>query len=98
MVNVFLFLQDVWLEDGGNKNSYPFIIVGKHRSYPLKRSLLQFQNLPRACRHIKWAKMYLYFIYSHKQSSMSVTQAPYISRPLQMHQVYIELALLVLRM
>ena len=79
--------QDVWLEGSSNKNSYDFIIVAKHPQYPNKRSLLQFESLPKGCIHIKWAKMYVYFLYAHKSSWQSVQSAPYISRTLQVYQV-----------
>ena len=79
--------QDVWLEGRSNKNSYEFIIVAQHPQYPNKRSLLQFESLPSGCTHIKWAKMYVYFIYAHKASWQSVELAPYISRTLQVYQV-----------
>ena len=78
--------KDVWLE-GGNKNSYNFLIVGKHPQYPKKRFLIQFENIPSTCRSIQWAKMYVYFWYAHKASWQSVQQAPYIVRQLQVHQV-----------
>ena len=79
--------KDVWLEGGGNKNHYNFLIVGKHPQYPKKRFLVQFEDIPSTCRHIQWAKMYLYFWYAHKASWQSVKQAPYIQRQLQVHQV-----------
>ena len=78
--------KDIWLE-GGNKNSYNFLIVGKHPQYSKKRFLIQFEDIPSTCQHIQWAKMYLYFWYAHKASWQSVQQVPYISRQLQAHQV-----------
>ena len=54
----------------------------------LKRSLLQFQDLDAACTHVKWAKMYVHYAYGHKASGKTPAQVPYISRPLQVHQVY----------
>ena len=80
--SLYLF-QDVWLETSYvNYNSQPYLLVAKHLSYAMKRSLLQFQDLPRDCTHIKWAKMYIYYIYAHKPSWMTVAEAPFISRPL----------------
>lgn len=79
--------QDVWLEGSSNKNNYEFIIVAKHPQFANKRSLLQFESLPAGCTHIKWAKMYVYFLYAHKASWQSVQSAPYISRTLQVYQV-----------
>ena len=78
--------KDVWLE-GGNKNSYNFLIVGKHPQFPKKRFLIQFEDIPSTCRHIQWAKMYLYFWYAHKASWQSIQTVPYISRQLRVHQV-----------
>ena len=79
--------KDVWLEGSSNKNSYNFLIVGKHPSYAKKRFLVQFEDIPSTCRHIQWAKMYLYFWYAHKASWQSVQAAPYIARQLEVHQV-----------
>ena len=75
------------LERTTNQNSLEFLIVGQHVGFPKKRSLLQFEDLPSTCTHINWAKMYVYFSYSHKASFNTVDEAPYISRPLEVHQV-----------
>ena len=82
-------VQDVWLENSRNYNSYPWLLVGRHPQYPKKRSLIQFANLPSSCpaNKIRWAKMYLYLQYAHKPSWHSVTRSPYTSRPIQVHMV-----------
>lgn len=43
--------EDTWLENTGVKGYYTFIIVGKDRSYPKKRSILKFNigSLPSNC-------------------------------------------------
>ena len=80
--------QDSWLEGGSNRGgSHIYLLVGLHPQYPKKRFLVQFENLPSSCTSIKWAKMYLYFVYAHKASWQSVYTAPYIERDLQVHQV-----------
>lgn len=79
--------KDVWLEGNSNKNSYNFLIVGKHPQYAKKRFLVQFENIPSTCSRVKWAKMYIYFWYAHKASWQSVQSAPYIPRELKVHQV-----------
>ncbi|XP_031563441.1 uncharacterized protein LOC116298980 [Actinia tenebrosa] len=83
-------VQDVCLERGStNFNYLQYLLVGRHPQYPKKRSLVQFENLPLECpvHKIRWAKMYLYFAYSHKASGHTVIQTPYISRPIQVHLV-----------
>ena len=79
--------QDVYIHDSSNYNFYDFLIVAKHPGYPKKRKLLQFQDLPSTCKQIKWAKMYIYYWYSHKPSSMTEQQVPSIARTLQVHQI-----------
>ena len=62
--------QDVTLERGSvNFNSLEYLIVSKHPGYPNKRSLVQFEDLPRSCpsSNILSAKMHLYYEYSTKQ-------------------------------
>lgn len=40
-------VQDVWLErSNANYNNLDSLIVGEHLGFPLKRSLLQFEDLP----------------------------------------------------
>ena len=78
---------DVIVYDGSNQNNLNFLIVGNHPGYPLKRSLVKFEDIPSDCTNIKWAKMYLYFWYSHKASFRSDSDVPYIPRPLQVRQV-----------
>ena len=82
--------QDVWLESGNrNYNNYEYLIVSKIPEYPNKRSLVQFEDLPSSCpsKNVASAKMYLYYIYSHKPSFMSAKRVPFIPRYLQVHLV-----------
>lgn len=83
-------VQDVALESpGGNFNYLRFLMVSKHPQYPNKRSLVQFEDLPRACpsNKIKHAKMYLYYVYAHKPSWHSIRRTPFIPRYLEVHMV-----------
>ena len=79
--------DDVFVEREYNQDSYNFLIVGNHPRYPLKRTLVKFEDIPSNCKSIQWAKMYLYFWYSHKASFMSDEEVPYIPRPLQVNQI-----------
>ena len=82
--------QDVTLERGSqNFNSLEYLIVSKIPMYPNKRSLVQFEDLPSSCpsKNVTSAKMYLYYIYSHKPSFMSAKRVPFIPRYLQVHLV-----------
>ncbi|NKC16170.1 MAG: hypothetical protein GKR94_29385 [Gammaproteobacteria bacterium] len=82
--------QDVTLErEGKNYNYLKYLLVAKHPQYPLKRSLVQFEDLPTACsaNDILIANMYLYFHYAHKASSQSVAEAPNIFRPLAVQRI-----------
>ena len=78
-------VKDVSLERG--TINYKYLLVGLHLGFPKKQSLLQFEDLPSQCTTIHWAKMYLYYVYSHKASFQSVQQAPFISRNIQVHEV-----------
>ena len=81
-------VKDVSLErTTSNYNYLQYLVVGFHTGYPKKRSLLQFEDLPSQCTTIHWAKMYLYYVYSHKASFQSVQQAPFISCNIQVHEV-----------
>lgn len=79
--------DDVFVYNGGNQDHFDFLIVGNHPGYPLKRTLVKFENIPYACKSVLWAKMYLYFWYSHKASFRSDQSVPYIPRPLQVNQI-----------
>ena len=89
---------DIWEtipEDHGghishkDRGPHGFVIVGKMPEYSRKRILTQFEDIPEAYRgwHVKWAKMYLYYWYSHKASWQSQQEAPSIPRDLQVHQM-----------
>lgn len=81
-------VQDITLERGHmNHSSLHYLIVGLHPRYPKKRSLVQFHSLPSTGIEVISAKMYLYLVYSHKATFQTVTEAPYISRTLQVHLV-----------
>ena len=79
--------QDVVIYDSSNHNNDNFLIVGKHTGSPVKRMLLQFEDLPSTCNEIEWAKLYVGYWFSYKDSSMTVQQVPFIVRPLQVHQI-----------
>ena len=75
--------DDVFVYNGYNQDFYDFLIIGKHPGYPLKHTLVKFEDIPHTCKSIQWAKMYLYIWYSHKASFMSDAEVLYIPRPLQ---------------
>jgi len=82
--------QDVSLERSyRNYNYLRYLMVSKHPQYPNKRSLVQFENLPRRCpcSKIQSAKMYLYYVYAHKASWHPITYTPFIPRYMQVHLV-----------
>ena len=79
--------QDVFIYDNSNHNKSNFLIVGKHTDFPKKRMLLQFQDIPKSCEEIEWAKMYIRYWFSYKDSSMTVKEVPFIVRTLQVHQI-----------
>ena len=81
-------VEDVTLERGSmNFNYLEYLIVGLHPSFPKKRSLLKFEDVPRACSVVNSAKMYLYYQYSHKASFYTDAQVPFITRTIQAHRV-----------
>ena len=81
-------LEDVFLERStSNFNRNAWLIVGAHIQFPKKRSLLRFEDIPSACTNVNHAMMYLYYLYSHKASWQSVTQAPFITRTIQAHRI-----------
>lgn len=63
---------------------YDFLVVGMHPGYPLKRSLLKFEDLPSTCREVISAEMHVHYWYGHKPSFM---QVPWTPRPIQARQV-----------
>ena len=82
-------VQDVFLEGSRNYNNLEHLIVSKLPDYPNKRSLVQFEDLPRQCSasQIQSAKMFLYYAYAHKASWHSITYTPFIPRHLEVHLV-----------
>jgi len=81
-------VEDVTLERGSrNFNYLEYLIVGFHPGYPKKRSLLRFGNVPSTCGVVNYAKMYLFYQYSHKASFYTDAQVPFISRTIQAHRV-----------
>ena len=81
-------VEDVTLERGyTNFNYLEYLITSFHPSFPKKRSLLRFENLPSGCRSVNYARMYLYYVYSHKAGYQSDTQVPFITRTIRAHRV-----------
>ena len=82
--------QDVSLERATrNYNWLPYLMVSKHPDFPNKRSLVQFENVPRSCPSSKIlsAKMYLYYVYAHKPSWHSIHKTPFVPRYLQVWHI-----------
>ena len=80
--------EDVWIENSyNNYNYYPWLLLGTHPGYPLKRSLMKFQDIPRECKYPFEAALHLYFVYAHKPSFMSEAQVPAIKRYVVAHTV-----------
>ena len=83
--------EDVTLERGStNFNYLPYLIVGTHPGYPLKRSLMKFQNIPTYasdCNLPLEATLHIYFVYAHKASFMSESQVPALTRYITAHTV-----------
>ena len=79
--------DDVFVYSGDDQDFRDFLIIGKHPDYPLKRTLVKFEDIPHTCKSVQWAKMYLYFWYSHKASFMSDAEVSYIPRLLQVNQI-----------
>ena len=79
--------QDVYIRDGPNRNNDNYLAVAKHTGLPKNRILLQFEDLPSGCSEIKWAKMYLKYFFSYKDSTMTVQQVPFIVRTLKVHKI-----------
>ena len=80
-------IGDVFLERNRNQNRHDFLIVGIHPHYPLKRTLLKFEDIPSSCHAIETANAYVYYWYAHKASWQTEEQAPFIPRPIQARQV-----------
>ena len=81
-------IKDVFLENSGNKNYHTILIAGYHPGYPIKRSLLKFEDIPSVqCVCVRRAEMHIYYWYGHKASFQTEQEAPYIPRPLVVRQV-----------
>ena len=82
--------QDVSLETAsGNFNWLQYLMVSKLTDFPNKRSLVQFENVPKSCSSSKIisAKMYLYYVYAHKASWHSIQKTPFVARYLQVWHI-----------
>ena len=81
-------VEDVTLERGTtNFNYLKYLIVGFHIDYPKKRSLLRFEDVPSECKSVSHATMFIYYVYSHKASSHTDAEAPFITRTIRAHRV-----------
>ena len=79
--------QDVFIHGSSNRNNDDLLIVAKHTGSSKNRILLKFEDLPATCSQIQWAKLYVGYWFSYKPTSMTVQQAPFIVRPLQVHRI-----------
>ena len=86
-LHTFSATQDSYIDQDNHGDSV-FLLAGLlPQSHPGTRFLVKFEDFSVTCNNIVWAKMYLYFVDGFKPSSMTATQAPYIERDLDVHQV-----------
>lgn len=79
-------VEDVTLERGStNFNYLQYLIVGKHPGFPLKRSLMRFENIPAECVLPLEATLHIYFVYAHKASY--IPSLPDVTRHIIAHTV-----------
>ena len=66
-----------------------FLLIARAPDYPLKRFLVQFENLRSSCppNKIQYAKMYLYFAHAYELSSKSAKEQPYLKHTFQVYRV-----------
>uniref|UniRef100_A0A7M5UZ83 Uncharacterized protein n=2 Tax=Clytia hemisphaerica TaxID=252671 RepID=A0A7M5UZ83_9CNID len=83
--------KDVWLEGHSNKDRQWInqLIVGNLRHFPLKRTLIQFEDLPKDCPADKiiWARMQLHFVAAHRWSIQPVSTQPWLDYTIHIHRV-----------
>ena len=79
---------DTFLYEGPNQGFRDFLIVSFHPGFQKRRTLIKFDtsHVPTTCQVVH-AKMYVHFWYAHKAAYLPVQQVPYLSRPLQVHQI-----------
>ena len=78
IVHKMNIVQDVTVVSYSNYDYLEYLLVARHTSYSLKRSLVQFVNLRLSCppNKIQYANMYLYFAYAHRASFKSAKLVP----------------------
>ena len=82
-------VQDVTLERTTNMNYLQFLLLARLTYYPLKRSLVQFENLRSTCppSKIRYAKMYLYFLLAHRAGFRPIKLQPYFKHTFELYRV-----------
>jgi len=77
--------EDTWLETSSNQGNNQYLIIGRHSSWPKKRSLLKFDTSDlEGSQKIISAKMLIYYRYAH--SASWINEDP-IDRVVSVHQV-----------
>ena len=79
--------QDVWIEGTSNRNYEDSLSVGVHPLFPIRRSLVQFEDIPSNCQCVRWAVLHVHFRYAHKASFLSYERVPHIPRRVKVNQV-----------
>jgi len=79
--------QDTWLENASSKGTQAWLILGKHKSYPIKRSLAQFDMavVPENAAVLS-ATLKVYFVYAHKASGSTEEG---VDRVIRAHQMLV---------
>ncbi|XP_066910900.1 uncharacterized protein [Clytia hemisphaerica] len=86
-------VKDTFLERYGvswDRPSFGQNLIGRHRQYPVKRTLIQFENLPASVcpvGKIEWAKIYMHFVGRHRPSWHSSSSSPWLDYEMNVHRV-----------
>ena len=80
VIQSYEFTKDEGYENHYKRNSINQLIIGNLIRYSLKRSLIQFQNLPSKCTADKiiWARMQLSFVRAHAAGRTPLTEPPWL--------------------
>ena len=91
-LHILSAVKDTFVERAGknwDKASFGHLIVGHLIHYPVKRTLIQFEDLPSSCPvdKIVWARFFMHFVYAHRASFRSVRSQPWIDYTIHVHRI-----------
>ena len=78
---------DVSLAANTNQNHLNYLSIGKKPRFPVKRTLLKFEDIPESCMFVEKAELFIFYYEANKERWQNPLRVPFNPRTIEVRQV-----------